>query len=113
MNSSERAVLHKSFKKTKDLLMRRNSSEQWSQNLIEGSSMLKTPLQWKHYYVWLANPNGYNEKEVDALKIDNTPPKIEPYPSHMKVERFQNGSDITVVVTNSQLCSSDDEKSLE
>ena len=102
MNPSEREELHRCFSKTKKLFKRKRGSESWADNLIEGTKGLKTPLQWKHMYTWLANPRGYNEAETDSLPIDNSTGHIKPYPSHMKVETFQNGAETIVRVINTR-----------
>ena len=94
------------------MFMKNNMAQDWSTNIIEGSKALRTPTQWKHYYVWLANPNNYNEEEANLLEIDQNPPLIEPYPECMKVETFQNGNETIVSVTNPTLypTQADDEK---
>ena len=91
MNSDERSVLQKCFSQTKELFKRKTQSEDWAENLITGSRGLTTARQWKHYYVWLANPKKYDEERTERMEIDTTPPKIDPYPAGMKVETFQNG----------------------
>ena len=114
MNSDERNVLHRCFAKTKDLFTRKNQSEDWSHNLIEGSKGLRTPSQWKHYYAWLANPNNYNEDEVASLKIDNSLTEIEPYDSCMVVETFENGPCETIInVKNRTLYGKQDDEKTE
>ena len=109
MTPEERTVLHQAFAKTTDLFKRRGTARDWSDNIIEGSNMLTTAITWKHYYVWLANPNKYNEEAVDCMKVETaTPECIQDYPECMKVETFQNGNETLVHVTNSSLHS--DEK---
>lgn len=118
MNSDERAALQRCFNQTKELFQRKTQSEDWAENLITGSQGLTTQRQWKHYYVWLANPKNYDEERTERMEIDTTPPKIDPYPPGMKVETFQNGPCETLVhVTNPHWNKSqqddEDEKSME
>ena len=115
MNASERAVLQRCFHKTKGLFQRRTQSEDWAENIIDGSKELKTPREWKHFYAWLANPNKYDEEATEKLVIDNTMTEIESYPKHMVVETYQNGPCETIIhVTNPTLYSQqDDEKVAE
>lgn len=111
MTPEERTVLHKAFAKTSDLFKRRGTARDWSDNIIEGSTMLTTAETWKHFYVWLANPKKYNEAEADALEIEVTTPEcIKPYPDGMKVETFQNGNETIIHVINPNLQNQDDEK---
>ena len=100
MQTDERETLQRCFAKTKGLFMKHTMSEDWADNITNGSLELKTPLQWKHFYVWLANPNGYNEAATDALEIYNSMTNIDPYPSNMVVETFKNGTDTMVYVKN-------------
>ena len=101
MNSDERTVLQQCFAQTKELFMNKTQSEDWADNLINGSKGLTTPRQWKHYYVWLANPKQYDEERTEQMEIDATPPRIDPYPPGMKVDTFQNGKCETHIhVTN-------------
>ena len=100
MNPVERATLHRCFAKTKELFQKNKQSESWSHNLIHGTRELTTPLQWKHMYVWLANPRGYDEGKVHSMEIDTTPPRIDPYPEEMNVNTFQNGHETIIHVKN-------------
>ena len=111
MNPSERAVFQQSIANTLNLFKQKKMAEQWSQNIIDGSKLLTTPLQWKHFYCWLANPHGYNEKEVDSLPVDTEPPVIEPYAECMHVETFVNGNETQIHVTNTRFNDENDEKS--
>ena len=114
MDDDERNVLHKCFAKTKELFMKQNSSEDWSHNLIEGSSELSTPLQWKHFYVWLANPNNYNEEETAKLSTMSGTATIEPYADCFKVDTIQNGPCETIInVVNTNTSEQEDEKQEE
>ena len=97
MNSDERNALHRCFNQTKELFQRKTQSEDWAENIITGSQGLTTQRQWKHYYVWLANPKNYDEERTERMEIDNTPPQIDPYPQGMKVETFQNGPCETII----------------
>ena len=97
MNSDERKTLQRCLKKTKELCQRRRRSEDWAQNLIEGSRGLTTPAQWKHFYVWLANPNKYDETVTDQMEIDNSLAKIDEYPEELEVNTFQNGPYDTII----------------
>ena len=111
MNSDERAILHRCLNKTKGLFERRTRSEDWSHNLIEGSRGLTTATQWKHFYVWLANPNQYNEDAVEKLEIDNSLTKIEEYADCMEVHTFQNGPCEQIIhVKNPAFYTNEDEK---
>ena len=114
MEPTERATLHRCFAKTKELFMTNKHSESWSHNLIDGTKELTTPLQWKHMYVWLANPRNYDEGKVDSMEIDTSPPQIDPYPEQMQVNTFQNGLDTIIHVKNSNWRGEDsDEKQME
>ena len=97
MNSDEQEILQRCLGKTKDLFQRRNRSEDWAENIIRGSAGLTTPEQWKHYYVWLANPKQYNEESTNKMEIDNSLTQIDDYPDCMEVETFQNGPCETVI----------------
>ena len=97
MKTDERNVLQSCFAKTKNLFIKKNTAEDWAHNIIEGSSALKTGLQWKHYYVWLANPNNYNEAEADKLSTASEAFVLEPYSDCMKVETIQNGPCETII----------------
>jgi len=111
MKSDERATLHRCLNKTKGLFERRKRSEDWATNLIEGSRGLTTPTQWKHYYVWLANPNQYNEEATDKLEIDNSLTKIDEYSGGLEVNTFQNGPCETIIhVKNPAYYPHEDEK---
>ena len=109
MTPIERAKLHEAIKKTTELFKQKTSARDWSINIIEGSKPLQnaTGNTWKHYYVWLANPDGYNEEATDALEIEKTK-SIESYDPCMRVETFQNGTETIVRVINKNL--EDDEK---
>lgn len=110
MNTVERATLHRCFEKTKELFSTHKHSESWSHNLIEGTRELSTPLQWKHMYVWLANPLGYDETKVSNMVVDPNPPRIDPYPDQMSVNTFQNGNETIIHVKNPIWYKSEDEK---
>jgi len=111
MKSSERAILHRCLNKTKGLFEHRKRSEDWAENLIEGSRGLTTPAQWKHFYVWLANPTQYNEEATEAMEIDNSLTKIDEYDDCMEVETFQNGPCETIIyVKNTAFHTKDEEK---
>jgi len=114
MNSDERSNLRRCFTKTRDLFRRRQRSEDWADNLIDGSRGLTTPAQWKHFYVWIANPQNYNEAEVDKMEIDNSLATIDEYPECMEVETFQNGPCETIIhVKNKAFYTQDEEKTEE
>jgi len=106
MKSPERAVLKRCLAKTKELFTSRKSSEDWADNLIEGSKELSTPTQWKHFYTWLASPNTYDEFKTDQLVIDPTPPRIDPYDECLVIDTVQNGPCETIInITNPTLYS--------
>ena len=100
MNSAERKNLQRCFAKTQGLFSTRKQSESWADNIIDGSKELKTPREWKHFYVWLANPRGYDEERTEKMEIASEAPCIEPYDDCMKVETFQNGSETIINVIN-------------
>ena len=110
MNPAEREILHACFEKTKEMFQTKNRAEDWSDNIIEGSRFLKTKLQWKHFYSWLANPTGYSEKETDLLPTSSEKFEIPQYPDNMRVQYYPNGSETIVCVTNPIYDSSEDEK---
>jgi len=114
MKPSERTVLQACFEKTKKLFETKRQPEDWADNIIQGSSGLKTKLQWKHFYTWLANPNNYDEENTSNLTIEpQILENIEPYPEHMVVETYQNGPAetlIRVINTRPLHYDSDDEK---
>ena len=113
MNTKERSVFQKAIAETTDLFKRRTQAEDWSRNLIEGSSELKTAQQWKHFYTWLANPNQYNEEETNKMEISDETAKIEPYDSCMRTETFQNGpceTIINIINTSGPSSEQDEEK---
>ena len=97
MNPHEREILQRCLKKTKDLFQRKQRSEDWAENLIEGSRGLTTPAQWKHFYVWLANPNNYDEERTSKMEVDKTLTAIEKYPDCMVVDTVQNGPCETII----------------
>ena len=97
MKADERKILHACFEKTKNLFIKRNSAEDWSHNIIEGSRELKTALQWKHFYVWMANPNNYDEEEASKLSVPTEPVVLDGYDACMRVDTFQNGPCETIV----------------
>ena len=72
MNDSERADFKESVRKTTELFKTRRTAEDWAQNLIDGTSDLKTGNSWKHFYAWVSNPKNYNEEEVNNLGILET-----------------------------------------
>ena len=100
MKSAERENLQRCFVKTQGLFSTRKQSESWADNIIDGSDGLKTPREWKHFYVWLANPRGYDEERTERMEIDTEPPCIESYDDCMKVETFQNGTETIINVIN-------------
>ena len=112
MNEQERSGFLQAIKKTKELFQRRRAAEAWSDNLIEGSAVLETASQWKHYYAWMANPGKYNEEEVNGLKtLDEQAFEIEPYHEDLVVKQFKNGTETIIHVTNPSLAvAQDDEK---
>ena len=111
MNSDELSILRRCLKNTKKLFQRRGRSEDWAENLIEGSRELTTPTQWKHFYVWLANPNKYDEDAIDEMEVDNSLTTIDEYPEGMEVETFQNGPCETIIhVKNTKFYTNDEEK---
>ena len=103
MNSNERAVLENSFKKTIDLFKRRNAPEDWARNLRDGSSELKTNLQWKHFYTFIANPTKYKSEDV-CLKTAEQEHRqkvcITPYEDCFKIKEWKNGSETIINITN-------------
>jgi len=107
LKDEERAVLHGAFERTKDLFKRRNTSEDWALNLVEGSKDLTTPLQWTHYYTFLANPNGYKEEEVCLKTAEeeyaNNPNLIPPYEDCFEVTEYKNGNETIIYVKNKNL----------
>jgi len=109
MDADERDILQKAFAKTKKLFQTKKQAEDWAHNLIEGSNALKTPLQWKHYYAWLANPRKYNEQYIAEMPDCTEPALIKPYDSCMRVETTQNGPYETII--NVVHRTDDDEKS--
>ena len=114
MNQNERKILHSCFAKTLDLFQQRKQAESWSENLLDGSRQLTTPVQWKHYYVWLAQPSKYCEADVDKMEIDTVPCEIEPYPQGLEVETLKNGNYETFVrVRNPKWYTTTEEKTPE
>ena len=106
LTDDERSVLEGVFRKTLDLFKKRNTSEDWSRNLVEGSRGLRTRLQWKHFYAFLANPRGYDEKLVcreTAEAEHHAGPCITPYPPCYEVHEYQNGNETIIHVRNKEL----------
>lgn len=102
METTEREVLQKAFKKTMDLFKRRASHGDWARNLKEGSAMLTTDLQWKHYYTFLGNPNGYDENNVclESCEEEYKNLKLEPYEDCFEIREYKNGTETTIYVKN-------------
>ena len=83
----------------------------WSKNLIEGSTSLKTPNDWCHYYAWLGNPTTYDETKNYAPGTEepvfNLPPELE-------VVSYNNGPQETIIHVRKIIedcdAKSDDEK---
>ena len=114
MNQSELKELAEAIDKTKDFFKRRTHANDWSRNIEQGSSGLKTKQQWGRYYNWLANPQHFDINEhIDYMDCDEYNPP--PYEDGMEIEEFQNGPDLLIRVTNMNLEeekfeSQDDEK---
>ena len=92
------------------LFKARTASECWSDNIVEGSRGIKTKLQWRHFYAWLANPDGYNEEDVVAPMEGLTAAVIEPYPQGMLEQRYENGTETIIHVKNTELYTNEQEE---
>ena len=102
MDENDRRVLRQAFEQTEDNFRTHTASEDWADNIIKGSRGIKTVLQWRHYYTWLANPRGYEESSVGEPERDLSKHLIEPYPSFMEEVRYQNGNETIIHVKNKQ-----------
>ena len=102
MDSDERTVLQAALKKTMDLFKRRTSHEDWARNLREGSSELKTDLQWKHFYTFLGNPRGYDENNVcvESSEKEHATLELKPYEDCFEIHEYKNGNETTIYVKN-------------
>lgn len=111
MKQTERDVLEKCLKNTADLFKRRPQSESWANNLIEGSRILTTKGQWKHFYTWIANPTKYCFEEAEKTTPATEQTIISEYSSEYDVKHFKNGCETIIHVTKKK--SQDDEKTEE
>ena len=94
--------LETAFAKTLTLFQKNRNAESWSDNIIHGSTSLKTQAQWTQYQAWLANPELYDLANPVA-DVDVTSLKIPAYPPNLEVSKFQNGSETIVHVVNKSL----------
>ena len=108
---NERKVLHESFAKCKELFQHDQTRTEF--NLCQSMRNLTTDWQAKHFYSFIANPHGYNEKEVEQrINVKDEVAKIEPYEPHMKVVEYKNGPETFIHVRNENLYNQDDEKTV-
>ena len=73
------------IRETNELFKRRSDPTFWAANLIDGSTSLKTALEWTHYYAWIANPQNYDPKKnyvamnpEEQIIYDEHPQQIKP-----------------------------------
>ena len=113
MNDADRKDFNEAIDTTTELFKRRRTAEDWVRNIEEGSKSLKTGHAWKHYYAWLANPQQYNEEEVNGLDIidTNDTSVIKEWPKCMVVETVKNGHEIIINVVKQKTDDEKDEKS--
>ena len=100
------ADISTAIRETHALFKRRNSAEDWAQNLIDGSRTVKTPEQWTKYYAFIANPQNYDPNHEYKVA-----PLVKPgsYPAGQKEVRYQNGPDEYIYVTNVTTAANDEE----
>ena len=80
--------------RTKALFLERTRSEDWSQNVVEGSAGIRTLQDWTKYYSFLSNPEEF-DPEVDLPTI-NGDEVIEGPPPGLEVVEYRNGTDFTI-----------------
>ena len=86
--------LEKAIARTQMLFKERDTSEDWSQNIIEGSAGLSTPRDWLLFYSFLNNPGEF---DPDAVLVPAEEAVIPPPDPQYKVVEYQNGTDTTIV----------------
>ena len=86
--------LEKAIARTQRLFKERDTSEDWSQNIIEGAAGLSTQRDWLLFYSFLSNPGEFNPEAdlVAAEEVDIPAPD-----PRYKIVEYQNGSDTTIV----------------
>ena len=106
----ERTILHE-FAKCKDLFQRDETRTQF--NLCQSMKNLTTDWQAKHFYSFIADPHGYDEKQVEErINVKEEVAEIEPYEKHMRVVEYKNGPETFIHVRNENLYNQDDEKTV-
>ena len=91
--------------KTVNLFKNRDRSEDWSRNIIEGSSGITSERDWTLYYAFLTNPANFSESNVCLETIN--PNETIPLPEGLEEVVHKNGPDYIVEVKR---INDDDEK---
>ena len=111
MSPEDRILFQQAVQKTTELFKKRTTARDWSDNIIQGSSMLNTKNSWKHYYAWLGNPQNYNEEQTDQLEVvPTTEDDIGCYDKRLTVSKFKNGNETLIHIKNPSLHTQNDEK---
>ena len=96
--------LEKAMSRTAELFKKRNRSEDWSRNIIEGSEGITAKEDWTLYYHFLSNPEKFDPSNACMETMD---PNVEiPLPKGLREVRHKNGPDYIVEVLKVE----DDEK---
>ena len=99
--------LTEAIERTKQLFIDRCRSEDWGQNIIQGSRGIQTVSDWTKYYSFLSNPTGFDENaEIPTINGEEV---IEGPPPGLEVVEYKNGAETTIVYKRI-LESEDDEK---
>ncbi len=92
-------ALENAVAKTKKLFAERTSSEDWSNNIIEGSQGLTEKKDWDAYIMFLANPNGSSKTgTIVPLEVEDEKQEHPEVENGMVETRYENGTDMFVHV---------------
>ena len=93
--------LQLAIEKANRLFDERPEAEWWGANIAEASAHLKKTENWTKFYAYLSAPHKFNPNEKLTTLADMDPMEIDwKYPPFMKEERYTNGNETTIVITN-------------
>ena len=80
------------------LFKERNSSEWWSQNIIDASKNITTKSNWTKFYSYMYSPENFDPNQT-MLTVEDCKEKADlSYPEGLEEIRYVNGNETTIHV---------------
>ena len=113
MSPEELKNLWVAIHKTQELFKTRSGTSDWQRNIVDGSSSLKTKIEWSNFYAWLANPSQFIPKENEEdfkFEEDCELWKNYKYPEGVHEKIFKNGNETMIHIVNDKWYANDAEE---